>query len=103
KVMQCAITDMDRWLDYLAHRACIDADDVQSRRGLLAIKVRSLLNEYPAALLEYSNLPAAFLEQLRNASRLVVPTTRSTQMPPQRLGELPDLFRYAWWKKAIGR
>ncbi len=100
-VMQRATNDMDRWLDHLALAAGIDAEDSASRRGLLAMEVQSLIDENPAALLEQEAPPARLLAQLQDAAHPVVPKKSPAHMPTQSLGELPDVARLDWWRRAI--
>jgi hypothetical protein len=99
-----AMTDMNRWIDHLAQLVSSDPGDAGSRRGLLAMAVRTVIDHYPQALLQYESLPAALVEQLRRAARPVVPpTSQPTHMEGPPLGELPPAFQPQLWRRVFGR
>jgi hypothetical protein len=95
--VQHAIIDIDGWMDQLAATIAVHPGEMDSRRGLLAIELQTLIDRYPASLLEPDSLPPAAMLQLTRAARPVVPVARRTSMPAQPLGELPAVLQLRWW------
>jgi hypothetical protein len=98
-----AIREIDRWLDHLARQTSADATSAPWRRGLLAMRLQNLLEQYPQAWLQYEQLPDALFEKLRSAARPVVPAPQPVPMNDQPLGELPSPLQPAWWRNAFAR
>jgi hypothetical protein len=101
--IQLANGDLDQWLNRLATLVAEDTAAAQSRRGLLAIELQSLIDRYPTALLAHEALPPTLLHRLQRAARPVVPAAKATPMRPQPLGELPSLLRLQWWGQLVSR
>jgi len=98
-----ATLDMQHWLDHLTSEVCAGSDDARSCRGLLAIEVQAIIDEFPAALLDEGSLPAALLEQLASAARPVVPASCPTPMPTQSLDALSLSSNLSRWRRVSNR
>jgi hypothetical protein len=96
-----AMNDIDLWLDHLTQLASPDPRAAPLCRGLLAMQLQKLLDEYPTAMLSYERVPVLLAQRLQRASRPVVPTARLTNMPAQPLNELAAPLRFHWWRRVI--
>ncbi len=97
-VMRHATSEMEQWLDRITAQSCADVHNPQSCRGLLAIELQSLIDQFPATILKDGPLPTALLEQLSRAARPVVPAGAPTKMPTQSLAALSSSkYLWGWW------
>jgi hypothetical protein len=99
-VMRRAMDNMQQWLDRLTSEVCSSAHEVRGRRGLLAIELQSVVDHYPAALLDERSLPAPLVEQLASVARPVVPTGCPTHMPTQSLEAVSTSKYLSRWNQA---
>ena len=79
------------------HRAKTEYD-AHSRRGLLAIELRSLIDEFPRELVN-GDIPETVLDRLTLTSQRVVPPMRRTTMPVQSLQPATNA-RWQRWRSA---
>ena len=99
-VMQRAIADMEQWLHHLTDELCNCPRDARSRRGLLAIELQTVIDHFPAAMLDERPLSPSLRERLASAARPVVPDFSPTHMPTQSLDAVPTAQYFSAWRQA---
>jgi hypothetical protein len=99
-----AVGDLDRWLDHLALLVSPDPAEAAALRGLLAMAIPAVIDEYPQSFLQYESLPEPLLQHLRAAARPVVPLpAQPTRMDGPPLGELHPLLQPQQWRRLVAR
>jgi hypothetical protein len=99
-IMRRAIGEMQKWLDRLTGEVCSGSHETRSRRGLLAIELQAIVDQYPAALLGDGSLPGPLLARLASAALPVVPVCHPTHMPTQSLEAVSSSAYFSRWNQA---
>lgn len=98
-VIRRARGDIEQRLDRLAGALTTNSREARGCRGLLAIELQSVVDQFPTALLEESSLPAPLHEQLASAALSVVPACCPTQMPTQSLEAISSEKYFSRWNQ----
>ncbi|HTU26097.1 MAG TPA: hypothetical protein VMF30_11900 [Pirellulales bacterium] len=98
-VMRRVISDLGQWLDHLGRQVGIAECEIPARRGLVALELQSLVDRFPAALLDDRPLPSWLMEQLAAAAVPVVPSGSPTHMPTQSLAPALSPEHFPRWQE----
>jgi hypothetical protein len=102
--LEHARRDIERWIDCLALRISATAKEAESRRGLVAIAVRGIVDDHAEAFLNCDHVPQTLVDRLAERAWPVVPIVgQQAQMAGPPLGKLPALLQPRKWRRAVTR
>ncbi len=101
QLMRAAMADLNRGLDRVTTCVCRDDAEIAARRGPLAVKLQSLLDERPELLVGDSRPSIAEADELRRVSAAAVPPPSTQDMPEQPLSDSGSTAKPSWWLRRL--
>jgi hypothetical protein len=104
-VMREAVGDMEGRLDELTNHCSAGPREMRARRGLVAVELQAIVDQFPATLLGEEAWPQSLRDQLASAASPVVPPLSPTRMPIQSLEPIAVEYASRWrrvWNR-LGR